>query len=137
MPVFQVNLSYPKPRALQTKFALIARTDSATPKLVLPKGSIPVSVEFIQTSVAVTAAGGVDVGYEGDADALVDGFVFGTTLTGTGPATGIIGGVALGEPLAADTVITATYVVGTSSAGGEAIMAIHYFMPGPGEAIDA
>jgi hypothetical protein len=137
MPVFQVNLSYPKPRALQTKFGLITRTDSATPKMVLPKGSIPWSVEFLQTSAAVTDVGGVDIGWTGDADALVDGQVFGTTLTGSGPATGVIAGLSLGQPLAADTVITATYVVGSSTAGGAATFAIHYFMPGPGEGIDA
>lgn len=131
-----ITLSYPKPRALQTKFARILRTDAGTEKMVLPKGSIPVAVDFIQTSVAVTGAGGVDVGWAGDTDSLVDGHVFGTTLTGTGPVTGVVGGLSLGVPLAADTVITSTYVVGTSTAGGEAIMSIHYFMPGPGEPVN-
>ena len=58
MPVFQMNLSYPKPRELYTKFALIDRADSGTAKMVLPEGCIPWRVEFQQTSVAVTGAGG-------------------------------------------------------------------------------
>jgi hypothetical protein len=56
-----INLSFPKPRATQTKIFAVARTDSSTEKCWLPKDAVIVGVYVLQTTAAATAAATFDV----------------------------------------------------------------------------
>ena len=127
-----VNQSYPKPRSLQSKVITIARTDNATEKCVLPKGAVVVGIHVNQTVNASTAAGTFDLGWSGDADALVNDFSMATTKVGL-----VNVGTAVGDSvmtkLDSDKTIISTYTVGSSTAGGTGFVVIDYFIPGAGE----
>lgn len=121
-----------KARSIQTAVIPIARTDSATEKWVLPKGSVPISVEINQNVDATTAAGSFVLGKSGDTDYLIEAFSMATTKVGqVGP--GVSAGAGLGVKQTADTPITSTYTVGSSTAGGTGFVLLHYYFPGPGE----
>lgn len=121
-----------KSRAIQTAVIPIARTDSATEKFTLPKGSVPISVEINQTVSASTAAGSFILGKAGDTNALIEAFSMATTKVGlVGP--GVSAGVDLGTKMTADTKVISTYTVGSSTAGGTGYVLLHYYFPGPGE----
>ena len=129
-----INMSYPKPRSLQTKIIPILRTDAATPKCVLPKGCVVVNLHVNQTTAAVTGAATFDLGWSGTAQAMLAAFSMPTTKVGLANA-GAFTGLQVGVPLTADREILSTYAVGTSTAGGEGYVVIDYFMPGPGEGL--
>jgi hypothetical protein len=126
------NLSYPKPRAMQYKFFQVARADSSTHKCTLPKDAVVVDVTITQTAAAVTAAGGVDIGWAGNTDALIDGFSFPTTSVGM-VKPGLTLGDSFNTRLDSDKAILSTYVTGSSTAGGTANVTIGYFILPPGE----
>lgn len=128
-----VNMSYPKARNVYKKYFEILREDDATEKCVLPRDAIVSSIKVTQTSAAVTAAATFDLGWSGDADALVDGFSMAvTTAVGQVQVGGAVG-LEVGEKLDADRKVISTYVAGSSTAGGEGWVELEYFVPGPGE----
>lgn len=130
------TLSYPKPRATLTKIIPFLRTDAGTVKAWLPKDSIIIGVHIFQSSNATTGAASVSMGAPGSPSA----FIASATLPTTGaprlnnPDSAAAAG--LFTKLTADTAITVTYAVGTSTAGAEGYFVIEYFMPGPGEGVD-
>lgn len=129
-----VNMSYPKARGNQLKkYFEILRTDSATEKCVLPRDAIVTSIKVTQTSAAVTAAATFDLGWSGNADALVDGFSMAVTTAVGQVQVGTAVGLEVGVKLDADRKIISTYIPSTSSAGGEGWVEIEYFLPGAGE----
>jgi len=135
MAVSNPNLSYPKPRSLQTKIIPFARTDSGTVKAWLPKGAVVVGIHVYQATAAVTGASSVSVGFAGSATALVNAFALGTTSVGlTNPGTAT--GTGVFTPVDSDKAIIVTYGVGSSTAGGVGYVSLDYFLPGPGEAVD-
>lgn len=131
----QISLSYPKPRAVQTKVIPIARTDSSTLKCVLPKNACIVGVHVYQATNAVTAAGSFSLGWSGATTAIINAFSMATTAVGlVNPGTAIGSGVF--SPLTEDKQIICTYTVGSSTAGGTGYVTIEYFVPGPQEGVD-
>jgi len=130
-----VNMSYPKPRSLQTKVIEIARTDSSTVKCVLPKGAIIADVDVLQEVNASTNVGAVSVGYAGATTAILNAFTMATTKVGLVKAGTAVGSAVLGTALDSDKQVISTYTVGSSTAGGTGKVMIHYFMPGPGETV--
>ena len=130
-----VTMSYPKPRSLLTKVIEILRTDNATVKAWLPRGAIIMDVDVFQKVDATTDAGGVDVGLNANGDAILDGFVMATTAVGLVKPGTTVGTAVMGAPLAADSAVPSTYIVGDSTAGGTGLVAIHYILPGSGEVI--
>lgn len=130
-----VNLSYPKPRDLQTKIIEIARTDSSTEKCVLPKGAIVVDVEVLQEVDATTAAGAFSLGWSGATTALLNAFSMATTKVGLVKAGTAVGSAVCSTPLTSDKMVISTYTVGSSTAGGTGKVIIKYFMPGSGETV--
>ena len=131
----QLSLSYPKPRSCQVKIVPIARTDSATPKCVLPKNACIIGVHVLQNVNASTAAATFSLGWSGTTGAVVNAFSMATTAVGlVNPGTAVGSGVF--TPLTEDKQIISTYTVGSSTAGGTGYVAIEYFVPGPGEGVD-
>ncbi len=130
-----VGLNYPKPRELITRIFPIARTDSSTAKLTLPRDAIIAGVYVLQTAAAVTGAASVSVGWSGATTGILNAFSLPTTSVGYAPA-GTATGAQVGTKLTQDQVVISTYSVGTSTAGGTGYVKIEYFVPGPGEAID-
>lgn len=121
-----------KTRSIETFVIPILRTDSATEKCVLPKGSVPIRVMVNQTSNAATDTGSFVLGKSGDTDSLVKTFTMATTKVGlVHPGTAV--GDDVGTKLTADTPIISTYTVGSSTAGGEGHVILEWYMPGPGE----
>lgn len=129
-----VNLSYPKPRSLQTKVIEIARTDSSTEKCVLPKHAVIVGVHVFQDVAATTAAGAFDLGWAGDTDGILNDFSMATTAVGLVNA-GTAAGTGVMTKLDSDKVVLSTYSVGSSTAGGTGYVIIEYFVTGPGETL--
>lgn len=129
-----VNLSYPKPRSLQTKVIEIARTDSSTEKCVLPKDAVIVGVHVFQDVAATTAAGAFDLGWTGDTDGILNDFSMATTAVGLVNA-GTAAGTGVMTKLDSDKVVLSTYTVGSSTAGGTGYVIIEYFVTGPGETL--
>lgn len=129
-----VNLSYPKPRSLQTKVIEIARTDSSTEKCVLPKDAVIVGVHVFQNVAATTAAGAFDLGWTGDTDGILNDFSMATTAVGLVNA-GTAAGTGVMTKLDSDKVVLSTYTVGSSTAGGTGYVIIEYFVTGPGETL--
>lgn len=129
-----VNLSYPKPRSVLTKVIEIARTDNATEKCVLPKDAVVCDIHVYQSVAATTDVGTFDLGWSGDADALLNDFTMATTAVGLVNAGTAIGASFLTK-LTADRAIISTYTVGSSTAGGTGYVVIDYFVPGPGETL--
>ena len=129
-----VNLSYPKPRSLQTKVIAIARTDSSTEKCVLPKHAVIVGVHVFQDVAATTAAGTFDLGWTGDTDGILNDFSMATTAVGMVNA-GTAAGTGVMTKLDSDKVVLSTYTVGSSTAGGTGYVIIEYFVTGPNEAV--
>lgn len=129
-----VNLSYPKPRSLQTKIIQIDRTDSSTEKCVLPKDAVIVGVHVFQDVAATTAAGAFDLGWTGDTDGILNDFSMATTAVGLVNA-GTAAGTGVMTKLDSDKVVLSTYTVGSSTAGGTGYVIIEYFVTGPGETL--
>lgn len=127
-----VNLSYPKPREIQTKVFTLARTDSSTKKCVLPKDAIVCGVFVHQTAAATTNASTFDVGFTGDLDGILDGFSFATTSVGY-VAAGTTAGSAVGTKLSANRAILSTCTPGASDTTSAGYVLIQYFVAGPGE----
>ena len=130
-----VNLSYPKPRSTQSKVFAVARADNATQKCWLPKDAVILGVYVIQMVACSTAVSTFDIGLGTDVDGILNDFQMGTTSVGYAVG-GAACGVAVGTKLTADSVVTSTYTVGSSTAGGTGFVKIEYFVPGPGEAVD-
>lgn len=135
MTIGAVSLSTPKPRSVQTKVIAIARTDNDTTKAWLPKGAVLLGVEVLQLTDAVTDTGSFTVGGNADADGVLAAFTMATTKVGLVKA-GVSAGVLVGTKLTADTRISSTYTVGSSTAGGTGLVYLSYFVPGPGEGVD-
>jgi hypothetical protein len=134
MGVANPNLSYPKPRGLQTKVFPIARTDSSTVKCVLPKDAVIVNVHCYQNVNAATNAATWTVGWTGDTDAVLNAFSAATTAVGlVNPGTAIGSGVF--QKLDTDKAVFSTFG-GTSTGGGTGFVTIDYFIAGAGEAVD-
>lgn len=136
MPLFQINLSYPKPRSVQFKIVPIARADSSTEKCFLPKDAIVLGVTVIQSTAAVTGAASYNLGWAGATTALLSSFSLPTSSVGEAPAGAAAGSVLIaGTKLDSDKKVIGTYAVGTSTAGGTGFAVIKYFVAGPGELI--
>jgi hypothetical protein len=132
----RVTLSYPKPRSTLQKIIPFARTDNATVKAVLPRDAVVTDIHVFQANNAVTAAGAVSVGLSGIGNtALVNAFSLPTTSVGLANPGAAIGTSFLTK-LDADRAVTATYTVGSSTAGGTGWVIIDYFVAGPGETAD-
>jgi len=137
MAVASPNMSYPKPRNVQTKAFAVARADSSTTKCVLPKDAVITNVRVLQTSDAVTGAGAFSVGWSGATTAVLNAFAMATTKVGLAIAGTAIGTVAgAGTKLDSDKVVICSYTVGASTSGGVGYVFIDYFLAGPGENID-
>jgi hypothetical protein len=129
-----INLSFPKPRATQTKIFAVARTDSSTEKCWLPKDAVIVGVYVLQMTAAETAAATFDVGVGADADGILNDFSMATTSVGYttgGTATGAV----VGTKLTVDSKVSCTYTAGSSTAGGTGYVKIEYFVAGGNETI--
>ena len=129
-----VTSTTPKPKKLLTKIVNIARDDSSTEKVVLPKDSVVVSVVVNQTVNASTAAATFVLGWSGSTSALLSAFTMATTKVGQvhpGTATG----ASVGTKLDSDKMVLSTYTVGSSTAGGTGYVIISYYIAGPGETI--
>lgn len=129
-----VNLSYPKPRSLQTKVVAIARADSSTEKCVLPKGAVICDVHVFQDVAATTAAATFDLGWSGDTDGILNDFSMATTAVGLVNA-GTAAGTGVMTKLDSDKVVLSTFTAGSSSAGGTGYVIISYFVAGPNEGV--
>lgn len=132
MALQRIDLSYPKPRSLQTKIIPIARTDSSTVKCVLPKDAVVTNVHVFQNVNASTAAGSFVLGWSGATSALLSAFSMATTAVGLVNA-GTSAGSGILSKLDSDKQVIATYTVGSSTAGGTGFVIIDYFVAGPGE----
>jgi hypothetical protein len=133
MPIFNVGLSYPKPRDLFIKAVPIARADSSTVKCVIPKDSVVMGVFVHQQVVAATAAATFNLGTSGTPTGLLSSFSM-ATGTSVGFVTGAAAtGALVGTKLAADATIISSYTVGSSTAGGTGVVYIAYYVAGPGE----
>lgn len=131
----QVGLSYPKGRCLITKVVPIARTDSSTPKCVIPKDAVIVGVHINQTTDAVTAAGSFVLGWSGSTSAILSAFSMATTKVGlVNPGTSA--GASLFTKLDTDKTVLSTYTVGSSTAGGTGFVTIEYFLASGNEQVD-
>ena len=135
MTIGPVGLNYPKQRELITRIFPIARTDSSTPKMTLPRDAIIAGVYVLQTAAAVTGAASVNVGWSGATTGILNAFSLPTSSVGYAPS-GTATGAQVGTKLTQDQVVLSTYSVGTSTAGGTGYVKIEYFVPGPGEVID-
>lgn len=137
MTVGTVSISYPKGRDLIAKFFPIARTDSSTAKMVLPKDAVIAGVYVIQSTAAVTGAASINVGWTGATTALLNAFSLPTSSVGYAPAGAAAGTVfAAGTKLDTDKTVICTFAPGTSTAGGTGFVKVEYFVPGAGELID-
>lgn len=135
MAISNPSLSYPKPRAIQTKVIPIARTDSSTVKCFLPKDAVVTGIHVFQTVNASTAAGSFSLGWSGATTALINSFSMATTAVGyVNPGTAV--GSSVLTKLDSDKAVIATYTVGSSTAGGTGYVVLDYFVAGPGEAVD-
>ncbi len=131
----QVGLSYPKRRDAMTLIVPIARTDSSTPKCVLPKDAVVCGIHVFQAAAAVTGAASYNLGWSGATTALLNAFSLPTSTVGlanSGSATG----ASFLTKLDSDKHVIGTFTVGTSSAGGTGYIVIEFFMPGGNEAVD-
>lgn len=134
MAVASPNLSYPKPRTVQTKIIPIARTDSSTVKCVLPKDAVIINVHCYQNVAAGTNAATWTVGWTGDTDAVLNAFSAATIAVGlVNPGTAIGSGVY--SKLTTDKAVFSTFG-GTSVSGGTGYVTIDYFIAGSGEGVD-
>jgi len=113
----------------------IARTDSSTPKCVLPKDAVVCGIHVFQAAAAVTGAASYNLGWSGATTALLNAFSLPTSTVGlanSGSATG----ASFLTKLDSDKQVIGTFTVGTSSAGGTGYIVIEFFMPGGNEAVD-
>lgn len=129
------NLSYPKRRSTLQLVIPIARTDSATQKAWLPKDAVITGVHVLQNVNASTATASFTVGLGSDADGILEAFTMATSKVGLVNA-GTSAGVEVLVKQTIDKPITATYTVGSSTAGGTGYVIIDFFIAGPGEAVD-
>jgi hypothetical protein len=131
----QVGLSYPKPREIITRVMNIARTDSSTVKMVIPKGAVICDITVYQDAVAVTGNASYNLGWSGATTGLLNAFSLSTAGTGLSkPGTTI--GTQFMTVLAQDRAILGTFTVGTSSAGGTGKIIINYYFVGGNEQVD-
>lgn len=131
----QIGPSYPKGRDTITKIVPIARTDSGTAKCFLPKNAVVCGLHVYQNVNASTANATFSLGWSGATTALINAFVMSTTAVGL-QNTGAQTGASFLTKLDTDKLVTATYAVGSSTAGGTGYVIIEYFMPGGGEGVD-
>lgn len=131
----QVGLSYPKGRDLITKIIPIARTDSSTPKCVLPKDAVVVGLHVYQATAAVTGAATFNLGWSGATTGLINAYSMATTSTGLANP-GAQTGTSVFTKLTADQVVLSTYSVGTSTSGGTGYVVIEYFVASSNEQVD-
>lgn len=132
MPIFNVGLSYPKPREFLVKVVPIARTDSATVKCVIPKDAVIMGAFVHQQAAAVTGAGAFNLGTAAAPTGVLNAFSMPTSSVGFVQGGAAVGSL-VGTKLAADATIQATYTVGSSTAGGTGVVYIVYYFTGPGE----
>ena len=139
-----VNMSYPKPRAAQTKLAVLSVATNGTTAaeiMVLPKWAVIIGIYIIGSATATggtVSAATINVGTSATATELVSGFdVYGTTGEGYHPAGAATVGSALCTPLTVDTHVYAKYteVTGSGATGGSWTIKIEYFVTGPQETL--
>lgn len=128
-------LSYPKGRDVIVKVAAIARADSSTLKMFLPKGSVVAYVFVHQQANAVTGAATYNLGWAGSTTALLNAFSLPTTSVGLVTAGTAAGTGIMAVPLTADQQVIATFG-GASSAGATGFVIVGYYLVGPGETLD-
>lgn len=129
------TLSYPKRRTTLQLIIPVARTDSATRKAWLPKDAVITGVHVLQNVNASTATASFTVGLGSDADGILEAFTMATSKVGLVNA-GASAGVAVLSKTTADSAVTVTYTVGSSTAGGTGYVIIDFFVAGSGEAVD-
>lgn len=135
-PLSQISLSYPKARSRLVKSFVVNRTDNGIAKCVLPKDAVVTGINILQQTAAVTGPGTVSIGLSGvSATALVNAFSLPVASVGYAPA-GTAVGTSVYTKLPVDRVVTCTYTVGSSTAGGTGVVFIEYFVAGPGEEPD-
>lgn len=128
-----VNLSYPKPRDLLTKVIRIARTDSATPKAVLPKGAFVIRVTTYIDTTADAGTPTYNLGWSGASTSLLNGAV----ITGRGQAfPSTTSGTSLFTALDQDRELLGTFNAVGSASGSTGYVTIEYVVVGPGEGPD-
>jgi len=134
-----VNLSYPKPRATQTKFIKVVRTDTtAFQGAYLPKDAVVVGLYVIgQVASDAASTATIGIGTTTSANEIMAAYDVKTAATGEGynPAGAAAVGTYMAEKLTADTPVYAKYAeTGTASAtGGPWFVKIEYAVVGPGE----
>ena len=131
----QIGLSYPKRKETMQLVLPIARTDSSTPKCVLPKGAVITGVHVAQLVDAATAAGSFVLGWSGTTSAILSAFSMATTKVGLVNAGTSLGSGVLTK-LDSDKTVISTYTVGSSTAGGTGYVIIDFFMAGANEGVD-
>ena len=136
-----VNMSYPKPRDILTKFISIVRTDTtAFVGAKLPKDAVITGIYVIgaAASDAATTAD-INVGSTSTATEYLAAFDVKTAATGEGY--NIAGAAAVGSAtatkLTADTPVYGKYIESgaASTTGGPWVVKIEYFVTGPGETL--
>jgi hypothetical protein len=128
-----INLSYPKPKKVYSKFVSLGVADSSTEKCVLPKGAIIVDVNCTQTVAATTNASTWLLGWAADTDGVLNAFASATTSVGS-----VKPGTKMGSgwftQLTADRSIISTCTPGASDTTSVVVVEIRYIVtPGQGE----
>ncbi len=127
-----VNLSYPKPKKIFSKFVSLGVADSSTEKCVLPKGAVIVDVNCNQTADATTNASTWLLGWSAATGGILNAFASATTKVGSVKA-GVKAGSGWYAPLTADQKIISTCTAGVSDTTSVVVVEIRYCIPGPGE----
>lgn len=138
MPSFtanQLGMSFPKPRDLIFKIVPIARTDSSTPKCVIPANAVVVVCDVYQATAAVTGAASYNLGWSGATTGLLNAFSLPTSSVGLAAA-GAAAGAQMFTKQTVDRNVIGTFTVGTSSAGGTGFIRIGYYVVGAQETLD-
>ncbi len=134
-----VTLSYPKARETFTKFAAIARTDSATEKFWLPKDAIVVGAYVILSGACAGTTATISVGYGGSVNELIAAFNVSTADAGYHAVETKAGADLIAcTKQTTDRLIKATYAAGDSgeTTGALGYVKIEYLVPGSGEGVD-
>ena len=135
-----VTMSYPKPRAHQTKLAAMSYLDLTAREIMeLPKYAVITGIYVIGGAVSNAATTGtLSIGTSVTATELMSGYDVKTAATGEGfnLAGAAAVGSAMGTPLTADAHIYGIYAeTGTAATAGNWIVAVDYFVTGPGETL--
>jgi hypothetical protein len=135
-----INMSYPKPRATQTKLAAMTYADTTARELfVLPKNAVIVGIYVIGATASNAATTGtLSIGSSATATEYMSGFDVKTAADGVGynPAGGKAVGSAMATPLTTDVHVYGIYAeTGAGASAGAWTIKIEYFVTGPGETL--